>query len=299
MKALCWRAFVLAALSGLSAGCFAEAEGERKVTRNGIRYVDLQEGTGEPAKMGDGLQFAYTGYLADGKQFQRLPPDKPASIRLGFAQPIVGLDEGMEGIKVGGKRKIWVPARMGYGVRGSPPNVPPNADLIFEVEVLRVITPEQANSISDEAKKRLSEAEKVMIDELRMRESKPPTGKDVPEKEQKEVTDEATGLKYIDQRIGDGREAVSGSYVHVLYVGRLIDGTKFDSSQNPANPFTFQLGAEKVIKGWDMGLVGMKVGGKRKLIIPPALGYGVSGAGGGKIPPNATLIFEIELLRVR
>ena len=98
--------------------------------------------------------------------------------------------------------------------------------------------------------------------------------------------------------VGTGVEAVSGKSVTVHYTGTLTDGTKFDSSKDRGEPFTFNLGAGEVIKGWDQGVVGMKVGGKRKLTIPSELGYGTQGAG-GVIPPNATLIFEVELLDVK
>ena len=96
---------------------------------------------------------------------------------------------------------------------------------------------------------------------------------------------------------GTGDEAVAGKTVSVNYIGTLQDGTKFDSSYDRNQPFEFQLGAGQVIKGWDQGVVGMKVGGKRKLVIPPDLGYGAQA--NGKIPANATLVFEVELLAVK
>lgn len=108
----------------------------------------------------------------------------------------------------------------------------------------------------------------------------------------------ATGLKYQDLKVGDGAEAASGKIVEVHYTGWLESGKKFDSSVDRNRPFTFRLGAGDVIKGWDQGVAGMKVGGKRKLTIPPDLGYGKRGAG-EVIPPGATLIFEVELLGVR
>ena len=107
----------------------------------------------------------------------------------------------------------------------------------------------------------------------------------------------ASGLIIEDLVVGDGAEAAAGQHVTVHYTGWLTDGRKFDSSKDRNDPFAFALGARQVIAGWDEGVQGMKVGGKRKLTIPPELGYGARGAG-GVIPPNATLVFEVELLAV-
>jgi len=114
--------------------------------------------------------------------------------------------------------------------------------------------------------------------------------------EGKEVTT-SSGLQYIDLKVGLGPTAQAGQTVSVHYTGWLENGKKFDSSVDRGQPFSFPLGAGRVIKGWDEGVQGMKIGGKRKLIIPSQLGYGARGAGGA-IPPNATLIFEVELLGV-
>jgi FKBP-type peptidyl-prolyl cis-trans isomerase len=107
-----------------------------------------------------------------------------------------------------------------------------------------------------------------------------------------------SGLKYVDQVVGTGEVAVAGKTANVHYTGWLENGKKFDSSVDRGQPFSFPLGAGRVIKGWDEGVQGMKVGGKRKLTIPSDLGYGSRGAG-GVIPPNATLVFDVELLGIR
>jgi FKBP-type peptidyl-prolyl cis-trans isomerase FkpA len=107
----------------------------------------------------------------------------------------------------------------------------------------------------------------------------------------------ASGLVIEELVVGDGDEAAAGQTVTVHYTGWLTDGRKFDSSKDRNDPFVFPLGQRHVIAGWDEGVQGMKVGGRRKLTIPPQLGYGARGAG-GVIPPNATLIFEVELLGV-
>jgi len=111
-------------------------------------------------------------------------------------------------------------------------------------------------------------------------------------------TKTADGLQYWDIKVGTGPAAAAGQTVKVHYTGWLTNGKKFDSSVDRGEPFTFNLGGGQVIKGWDEGVAGMKVGGKRQLRIPPQLGYGDRGAG-GVIPPNATLIFDVELLGVR
>ena len=112
-----------------------------------------------------------------------------------------------------------------------------------------------------------------------------------------EETKTDSGLKITDEVCGDGAVAEAGKLVTVHYVGKLEDGTQFDASKDRGQPFEFLLGGGQVIQGWDEGIVGMAVGGKRTLVIPPELGYGSQGAG-GVIPPDATLIFDVELLEV-
>ncbi|MBI4515004.1 MAG: FKBP-type peptidyl-prolyl cis-trans isomerase [Deltaproteobacteria bacterium] len=108
----------------------------------------------------------------------------------------------------------------------------------------------------------------------------------------------ASGLQYIDFKVGDGASPQSGQTALVHYTGWLDDGKKFDSSRDRGKPFGFKVAAGQVIKGWDEGVASMKIGGVRRLIIPPELGYGARGAGGA-VPPNARLTFDVELLEIR
>ena len=111
------------------------------------------------------------------------------------------------------------------------------------------------------------------------------------------MTTAGSGLQYRDDAVGEGREAKAGDTVQVHYTGTLQDGRKFDSSRDRGQPFEFPLGAGRVIRGWDEGVAGMRVGGRRTLVIPPELGYGARSI--GPIPPNSTLVFDVELLDVR
>lgn len=135
----------------------------------------------------------------------------------------------------------------------------------------------------------------VVIFKVRLPKSQESKTLSIPQ--EKVMEEKQTELKIEEITVGTGDEAVAGKKVTVNYAGTLENGTKFDSSYDRGTPFSFNLGAGEVIQGWDQGVAGMKVGGKRKLTIPSSLGYGERGAGAA-IPPNATLIFEVELLKV-
>jgi peptidylprolyl isomerase len=143
--------------------------------------------------------------------------------------------------------------------------IPPNATLTFEVELVDI----QAGAPAAPTK----------VDDAK-------------------YTTTPSGLKYYDFVVGSGTEATTGKTAVMNYTGWLTNGTMFDSSLNRGETFPFKLGAGQVIKGWDEGVAGMRIGGKRQLVIPATLGYGTQGAG-GVIPPNATLIFEVELVDVK
>ncbi len=242
------------ATAALCVAAFAAAGCQKGVTTpSGLHYEDIQAGKGEEAKAGDMVQVHYTGTLQkDGSKFDSsVDRGQPFAFTLGQGQVIPGWDEGVAGMKEGGKRKLTIPAQLGYGERGSGDKIPPNSTLLFDVELLKVL---RAPAQKDE-------------------------------------------FKSEDITAGTGAEAKSGDTVEVHYTGTLTDGSKFDSSVDRGQPFTFPLGQGQVIPGWDQGVAGMKEGGKRKLTIPYDLAYGAQGRP-GKIPPYATLLFDIELLKV-
>jgi len=238
---------------------------ELTTTDSGLQYTDLTTGEGEAVKAGDIVSTYYTIWVQGENEVNYITGSdgvNPLTFTTGAGDTVFpGWEEGMLGMQVGGKRYLVIPADLGLGETGGS-GIPANATLVMEVE---------------------------LVDRL-----EPPVLSRAPEDK---LTTTDSGLGYYDIVTGEGAEAASGQTVSVQYSGWLEDGTLFDSSVTRGEPFTFTLGTGGVIPGWEEGLVGMKVGGKRQLIIPAALAYGESGAG-STIPPNATLIFDIELLDI-
>jgi peptidylprolyl isomerase len=237
-------------------------KGHPMSTANGLQIDDQVTGSGPEARAGQSVTVHYTGWLHDpaapqgrGRKFDSSKDrGEPFEFDLGAGNVIAGWDEGVQGMKVGGTRVLTIPPELGYGARGAGGVIPPNATLVFEVDLL--------------------------------------------------PTPERPSLQITDVVVGAGATAEAGHSVTVHYTGWLHDasapqgrGRKFDSSKDRNDPFQFDLGAGMVIRGWDEGVQGMQVGGTRVLVIPAHLGYGPRGAG-GVIPPNATLVFEVELLGV-
>ena len=244
----------------LALALFACQPGEI-TTPSGLKYIDEVIGTGSVPKAGDKVKVHYTGTLEDGTKFDSSKDrNKPFEFILGIGRVIKGWDEGISTMKPGGKRKLIIPSKLGYGEKGAGKIIPPDATLHFDVELLEII--------------------EAFVD----------TDFSLPGRE--EVT--SSGLRMIVHKEGNGEKPAFGQRVDVHYTGLLETGAKFDSSHDRGRPFNFPLGQGRVIKGWDEAIALMSKGEKRTLIIPPELAYGEKGR--PKIPPNSTLIFEVELV---
>jgi peptidylprolyl isomerase len=240
------------------------AESDMTTTDSGLKYYDIEEGDGAEAMSDSIVSTTYTiwvqGEGAD-EYIVSSPEGQPISFKVGGGDTVFpGWEEGVQGMKVGGTRQLVIPPEIALGEQGANA-IPPNATLIMEIALTDVKEPVTQTEV-DPA----------------------------------DYTTTESGLQYYDIVKGDGATAEAGQTVTVHYTGWLEDGTQFDSSVDRGEPFTFVLGEGGVIPGWDEGLAGMQVGGKRQLRIPAALAYGETGS--GPIPANATLVFDIELLEV-
>lgn len=242
-----------------------------------LKTEDLVVGTGPEVKAGDCLTANYVGVLAaDGQQFDSSwDKNIPFQFEVGAGNVIPGWDQGIPGMNVGGRRRLTIPADLGYGARGSPPKIPPNANLVFVVDALGVGLPCTIGQADLPAPLPEAIAQKpdVVV-------------------EPQDV--DATGLSSEDLVVGTGPEVEAGDCLVTNYVRALAsDPSKTDSSWDRGKGLRFEFGSGQVIKGWDQGLVGMKVGGRRRLVVPAALAYGSRGVP-PDIPPDANLVFVVD-----
>ena len=255
-------------LSILLVTFFAVSCGEKEepiVFPEGIDVVDTEKGDGERATETDFVEVHYTGYLHDDmtKFDSSLDRNQTFKFQLGAGQVIPGWDQGLQGMRVGGKRTLTIAPELAYGENGAGDVIPPNATLVFEVEMIG-ITPEPTKWSYDES----------------------------------DLTETETGLKYIIKKDGEGESVKEGDVLTVFYAGFFEDGSMFDTSMRNPMGFRYQLGAGNAIPGWEEGLKGMKKGEERLLILPPDLAYGEEGVG-DVIPPNSTLYFNVRIEDVK
>jgi peptidylprolyl isomerase len=244
------------------------------VTDSGLQYMVLEEGpeSGLTPVSTDRVVVHYVGTLKDGVEFDSSRA-RGAAATFPLNQVIPGWTEGVQLMSEGDKYRFFVPPDLGYGQFGSGPVIGPNEALIFDVELIKVQSPER----------NLETANKFLAENAR--------------KDGVETT--ATGLQYevIVEGAADGKSPRAEDTVEVHYQGTLINGTEFDSSYARGETIEFPL--NRVIPGWTEGVQLMSEGDKYRFFIPPALGYGERGTPGGPIGPNEALIFEVELIAVK
>lgn len=237
-----------------------------KEKAKGLKIFDEKVGSGKPAAVGAVLKAHYTGWLLSGRKFASSKDlGKPLEAAMGAGKMIKGWEVGLEGMREGGVRYLRVAPSMGYGATAYT-MIPPNSTLIFRVEL-----------VSSEVDEEVAEHMDFFPDTASLK-----------------FENGSEGLRYVVVKQGEGEPAKSGERVVVHYTGWMVNGYKFDSSRDRGQPFSFELGAGSVIRGWELGVQGMLPGEKRILMIPPGLGYGSRGA--GPIPGGATLIFAVEYL---
>lgn len=233
-------------------------------TDTGLQYYDFEVGEGDTPSAGDNVTVDFTIWVQDGLKYivSSEISDQPLTFTLGQGDVVFpGWDEGVATMRTGGKRQLVIPPDLALGEMDAP-GIPANSTLVMEIDLLSW---KPAPKITE-----VDEADYTVTD---------------------------SGLKYYDLISGDGPTPTAGQMVEVNYTGWLTDGTKFDSSFDHGQTFTFVLGQGSVIAGWDEGVASMSVGSTRQLVIPADLAYGETGS--GSIPPNATLIFEVELVSIK
>jgi len=237
-------------------------------TASGLKYIIVKKGAARNplAKAGEIVTLHYSGYFKDGLMFDSsIKRGQPIKFTLGQGQVIKGWDEGLQLMRSGDKFRLLIPYQLAYGEKGRGQSIPPKSDLTFDVELV------------------YNQAE-VKIEAFDTK------GKDT-------ITTES-GLKMIPIKTTNLQMPTKGQTVTVHYTGYLMSGKVFDSSVKRDEPIKFEVGIGKVIKGWDEALLRMKKGEKYRLIIPASLAYGERGAG-GVIPPNADLIFDVNLINFK
>jgi peptidylprolyl isomerase len=236
-------------------------------TESGLQVIELAEGEGASPREGDIISLEFTAWYLGGEEFDSTDRlGHPRKFRLGRDKLLPGLEEGVSTMRRGCKRILILPPELAFGPEGRPGVVPPDAWVKFEVEMVDI---------------QPGPPPPLPWDDAGM-----------------EYYTTKSGLQFVDFLTGDGEFPELGSTVVVHYSGYLDDATLFDSTYLRGHPIEFELTQDYLIPGFVEGLLTMRAGGMRKLVIPPFLGYGDDGYGKA-VPPNATLIYDVELLEVK
>ncbi len=257
-------------------------------TASGLQIFDHEIGTGDAPVAGLGVSLHYTGFLTDGCVFDtsyiRFQPTL-----FGLSQLVDGMEEGVSGMLVGGKRRISIPPALGYRDAGIAGRIPPGATIIFEVELLEIV----ASAGSEPAA--ITTAADILASGVCGNHDYPSDAPQFGDDDSFAYMTTQTGLQIFDHEVGTGEMPNPQDAVIVNYTGFLINGCIFDTSYTRSGSITFQL--NQLIPGMAEGMGTMAIGGKRRISIPGDLAYGESGIS-GLIPSNATIIFEVELVDV-
>ena len=236
------------------------------MTDSGLQYILVEEGDGRLPESGEIVSVHYTGRLTDGEVFDSsVERGAPFAFPLGQGRVIRGWDEGIALLNEGASARLIIPPDLGYGEGGSGA-IPPNATLVFDVELLEILpgAPESPIEVSED---------------------------------DYTVTD--SGLKYYDIEAGIGPTAGEAQVAFVHFTAWLEDGTSLGSTLEGGQPIPYMIGSGELFPGFEEGLASMQIGGSRQMVFPPELAYGEAGTAGGQIPPNATLIFEVQVMDIQ
>ncbi len=273
-----------------------------KKTASGLYYTVSKEGEGAQITSGETVSVNYKGTLMDGKVFDCNTDSsfhhvEPYTLEIGKGHVIKGWDEGLQLLKKGAKATLYIPSGLAYGTQDKTP-ITANSILIFDVEIVNVMTPEEAKKEVDEkaAKQKKEAEEKSSVQKLN-------DDRDIKEylaKNNITATRTESGLYYSISKPGTGDNAKTGQKVSMSYVGKLLNGKVFDKNVDSnfvcTRPLTFPLGQHRVIEGWDEGVQLLNKGARATFYIPSSLAYGARGM--SAIPPNSILIFDVELTNI-
>jgi FKBP-type peptidyl-prolyl cis-trans isomerase len=268
-------------------------------TREGAFYVVNTEGKGANPKQGDYVKLKYAGKLMDGKLFDESPKGEPFVFQVGYRQVIQGWDVLMPKLKVGTKATLYIPAELGYGNTGIGDIIPPNASLIFDVEVEEVMSIDAYDNYMRQLEDKERIHFKKKMEDQFLQDKKLIQEHIVAHKLKAERTPK--GMSYVITKKGKGAMPKEGSKITVNYEGTLLNDTIFDTTEDKS-PFTFTMGEGKVIEGWEDGLKFFNKGSQGYLLIPSKMGYGATPLEEENktlIPAHSVLVFKIEVVDIQ